>query len=110
MAPRAQPTRRDVLRSFAFAAVAISRPPGAPALVYRISVRPAEAVLGERVVAVLACSALRAVADAFTFEDASLTLSFARRPARAEPEPSFPNRWGIQDGNRCRQTNTCPWP
>jgi hypothetical protein len=99
MAPPALPTRREVLRSFAYAAVAISRPPSAPALVYRISVRPAKAVLGERVVAVLSCSALRAVADAFTFDDASLTLSLARRPARAEPEEAFPNHWAIQHGD-----------
>jgi hypothetical protein len=32
VAPTALPTRREVLRSFAYAAVAISRPPGAAAL------------------------------------------------------------------------------
>jgi hypothetical protein len=94
------------LRSFAYAAVAISGPPSAPALVYRISVRPAKAVLGERVVAVLACSALRAVADAFTFDDASLTLLLARRPAMGEPALSFPNRWAIQHGDRLDRIST----
>jgi hypothetical protein len=106
MAPPAQPTRRDVLRSFAYAAVAISSPPGARALVYRISVRPAEVVLGERVLAVLACSALRAVANALTFDDASLTLLLARPPTRAEPEVSFPNRWAVQEGNRLVRRST----
>ena len=109
MARPKPPTRRELLRAVAYGAVLFpdaADAAGATAVTYRIAVRPARALLGQRIVAVLGGTATRAVKDALTFDDPSLTLSFARRAAATEPQLWFPNRQVVQQGDRVIRTST----
>jgi hypothetical protein len=63
-----------------------------------LALRPARALLGDRIVAALACRA-SAPAEAVTFQDASLMLELRRLPAGGEPARVFPNRGSIARGD-----------
>jgi hypothetical protein len=60
--------------------------------------RPARALLGDPIVAALACTA-SAGAEAVTFDDASLMLALGRLPPESEDVLAFPNRVGVQRGD-----------
>jgi hypothetical protein len=91
--------RRAAL-SFIVAAPMIARRAVAePVARYSVDVRPARALLGDRLRLGMECRTSR-TASVTTFEDASLVLAMARRSSRAEPELAFPNHKAVQQGNR----------
>jgi len=68
------------------------------AIAYSVVIRPARALLGEPIVAVLSCVASQESVEAFTFQDASLELELKRTPPKGEPALVFPNRTVTQSG------------
>ena len=85
---------------FIFAAPMIARRAVADAVAkYSVDVRPARALIGDRLRLGMDCLISR-TASVTTFEDASLVLAMARRSSRAEPELAFPNHRAVQQGNR----------
>lgn len=77
-----------------------------PSIAYSVIVRPARALLGDPVVAVLNCVASQEGVEAFTFQDASLELELKRMPAEREPARAFPNRGTEQSGSLQIRTRT----
>jgi hypothetical protein len=64
---------------------------------YSLSLKPAQALLGEPVTVVLRCQASGDAPETITFEHASLTLTLAR--GSAEPGVAFPNRRTVVHGD-----------
>jgi hypothetical protein len=64
-------------------------------LTYSIALQPAQALLGDLIVAALVCTA-SAPTEAVTFDDASLMLELRRLPAESEAARVFPNRGGAE--------------
>src|SRR5436309_228452 len=96
--------RRRLLHALAVSPL-VAREAAPPSLAYSLTVRPSRALLGDRIVATLACVAAR-TAEAFTFQDASLLFELVRLPPGSEPARAFPNRGGVSRPNM--QVRTAP--
>ena len=90
-------TRRTLLGVLAAGHAVARRALVAPPLRYTLALRPARALLGDPIVAVLACAATAPI-EAATFDDASLALEL-RRTQTSDPALAFVNRGGAQRGN-----------
>lgn len=106
-------TRRALLGALVVAQGAARGALAARPLRYALALRPARALLGDPVVAVLECAATAAF-EAAAFEDASLTLALRREETRAGraaagdavPVLAFPNRGGFQRGDVLMRTGS----
>jgi hypothetical protein len=91
-------SRRALLGAFAAGPAALQRALASSPLTYSTVLRPARALVGEPIVATLACVA-SAPSEAATFEDASLMFELRRMPPESDPAVVFPNRGGVDRGN-----------
>jgi hypothetical protein len=90
--------RRAFVRALVIGSMIAPRLLAEPAIAYSVVIRPARALLGEPILAVLSCVASQESVEAFTFQDGSLELELKRIPPNGEPALVFPNRTVTQSG------------
>ncbi len=92
-------TRRAFVRNLGYCSVAALDMWAPPPIRYSVRVVPANALLGDQIVAYLDCVVLQEGIEVFTFQDASLELALRRMPTGSEPMLAFPNRSVTQNGS-----------